>query len=313
MLRSTTPRQVALTLFALVRVTQIPEAYYNRRRKHHLLSIDHPWKPKRPLWPDQPVRQSGVAHQLSNRYQRELVKNVLKVIAALALSLVVGMQFLATFPFIPEGNRVLVIGSHIAYAAFGIGALSLLYLISPSNRTFGHFLKAFVAFATVTSLVQCSPWIKKFNGPDHWVESIDGLVSAEVPSDWARMTKSPDGANLAVADWAGTAIVTVTSEVPAESNYTQQQLELGAQSLEADMLSSGAQRIEPVACGSMCMASRYHVDQGGAKRRVVMGLKVTGRRVLVLMAAGLKPEDQEHDAEIAEILASVRTSDAKTK
>lgn len=63
------------------------------------------------------------------------MKNVLMLIAALALSLVAGMQLLATFPFIPEGNRMLVIGSHIAYAAFGIAALSLKRVTSTMRKS----------------------------------------------------------------------------------------------------------------------------------------------------------------------------------
>jgi hypothetical protein len=236
------------------------------------------------------------------------VKNILLAALALVIACVMGMQFLAREAFIPEGHRTLVIAQSIGVAALVISLFSLLYLIPKKNRTFGHFLKAFVAVGAVSSLGQCSVWLNKFNGPIETIISNDGLIAVEVPSDWSPMKDVPDGVNLAVADWASTGMLTVRAQLAADTDLTQDDVDVGLAAVGADSLAKGATVLGDVACGALCAARAFSVPISGTVRRVVIAIKGDGKRMLLITAARIGVDSPAHQEAQLAMIRSARVA-----
>ncbi len=230
-------------------------------------------------------------------------KAVVLALAAVAVSLVMGFQMLGHEPYIPSGNRLLVIASSVGTAVFAFGVVAALYLIPKANRNVGSFLSAYVLLGVLASFVGCSHWIGKFHGEKKTLENGTG-VSVVVPSDWAVATATGGTVDLFVMDWAGTQSVGVTKggadEAPADAAELERVL---ASVLEPTPLKN------PVAdftCGERCLGKQFVVDSNGTPMRVLFAVKHEGGRWLVLNGGGVESRADKNVPTVIEVMASAR-------
>ncbi len=204
------------------------------------------------------------------------------LVVALILTSVFGFQLLSRFDHLPDGNRIVLIGQHIAFAAISIGAIAALFLLAKANRNFTSYLKAFVILAAMACLGQCAPWYSKFNGPSHWVSSKAGEVHVQVPSNWARNDELSPASDLFVVDWAGTRSVAITLGQEFGGIDLQTEIDAVGQTLREHMAPAFGQPIDSVSCGDLCVGDVFYaVSIGKPMHAVSVAKAACGRLMLV--------------------------------
>ncbi|MBL0162521.1 MAG: hypothetical protein IPP82_02390 [Xanthomonadales bacterium] len=239
------------------------------------------------------------------------VKIALLLACGLLISVIGGFQQLSGFSHIPDGNRIVVVGSHIILCICVLGLFSSLFLISKANRNLSSFLKAFNVLGLLMILGQCTTWLDKFNGPEKSITSSNGKYIVDVPSDWAELKEREPNLELQVMDWAGTGSLSIFSGGFVEKGAEGESLIEARETLGARIREKLGEKIGTFSCGTGCVGEIYPIVSHGKDMRLFSAVKLSGLELLVVQGGMMKSLVDSKSEIIKRMIGSARATPPK--
>jgi hypothetical protein len=235
------------------------------------------------------------------------MKTVALALTATILSVVVGLQLLAAFPQIPDGNRLLVIGSHMVGGAAILALPSSLVLIAKAHRNLHAFLRAFIIFGVMASLGNCSHWIDRFHGPARMVTHEATGVQLRLPSDWQILREAPDNVDFAASDWAGTSMVGVTTGARVDDGIEiDDDIERLVAMQRSEYAAGMGDPIESFTCGAGCAGDVFAARSRGKDLRVYAAMLLRDRTLIIAHGTVMVSTLPKGGKEMLSILGSIQ-------